>query len=108
MEITRSIRKSGFNDYFAIDEVDKDQNIVTTILYLREGEQAPVMIKSDFKVTNFDGCFQQWEMQKGYIRFDGKKVEMTYDTESVSPMSSQYWWEPTEGELLSRMITHFK
>jgi hypothetical protein len=40
MQITkRSIRKSGYGDYFAIDEITEQQKVIETPLYLRKNEK---------------------------------------------------------------------
>jgi len=45
---TRSIRESGYKDYFAIDEVGiKDGRIINTILYLKRGEGIEIKMRYD-------------------------------------------------------------
>jgi hypothetical protein len=110
MQITkRSIRKSGYGDYFAIDEITEQQKVIETPLYLRKNEEKKVKIRWEWETFNSSGTHPQNCMLDGFIRFDGTKVEMCYAPETMqSSGGKKDWFEPSDYELINKSITHFK
>ena len=105
----RSIRKSGYGDYFAIDEITEDFKVTETPLYLKKNEERKIKIRWDFSSFNSSGEHKQNCMLAGFIRFDGSKVEMCYEPETMmSSGGKKNWFEPTDFELTNKSITHFK
>lgn len=108
MYTERKIRKSGYGDYFAIDEVTKDGTLLKTPLYLKNNEEREIKIRWEFSVTNSNGTHEQSEMLKGFIRFKEGKVEACYDPSELLYSGKQKdWFEPTEYELTNKSIMHF-
>ena len=68
------LRISGYKDYIAIDEVDKDGNILTTPLYIKNGQQLelhtpiPSSEQIEFAKT-YEDFHDKWllKMEKGEL-----------------------------------------
>jgi hypothetical protein len=106
--MTRSIRKSSFGDYFAIDYLNERGQILETPLYLKRGGEAPIKIRWDFSSFNSSGEHKQSCMIKGLARFDGEKIECSYNPDEMFSGGERYWWEPTDYEIKNFSIIHFK
>ena len=105
----RIIRKSGYGDYFAIDEITEELQVIETPLYLKKNEEKKVKIRWEWDTYNASGKHRQTCMLDGFIRFTGDKVEMCYAPETMqSSGGKKDWFEPSDYELTNKSITHFK
>lgn len=101
--MNRVIRKSGYNDYIAVDMVDANAAVINTPLYLKAGEVKNCKIRLEWPEHGPNGTYDASEMQPGKIQFDGHKITATYCNQN----SGEFWFEPTEFELLNPSVFHF-
>lgn len=99
-----SIRKSQYNDYFAVDYLDENYKIIETPIYLKPKQQAKIRMRWDC-LDHFD-INHSW-MEPALIRYDGIKVEVAFEKPSLG-QTELTWWEPTLHELTSPTFMHYK
>lgn len=104
--LKRSIRKSGYGDYFAIDMVD-EKTIVSTPLYLNKNEQKEIRMRwDDGTITEFEWDDAHCWMENAFIKFDGEKVWVAYAVPSLGQKDIT-WFEPTLRDLTHLSVIHF-
>lgn len=101
---TIQIRKSQYNDYFAVDYLDEQGKMVETPIYLKPNQQAKIRMRWDC-LEHFDSN-QSW-MEDAFIRFNGNTIEVAYATPSLGQKEIT-WWEPSMHELTSPTFMHYK